>query len=98
MMPNIHEKLNYLLDYIDYTIEQSIYDVLSDSEDDPHYSAVTTHNLIKCYLDVTHEYGQNKQICTPEDYLRAKCFSPEEISLLDTKRIHEATNYHGIQY
>lgn len=40
------DKLDYLLVCIRDTIEKNICNVLSDSKEDPHYSAVTTTNII----------------------------------------------------
>lgn len=60
MDSNTYEKLLYLLNHMDGFIEQLVYDVLTDSQTDPHYSAVTATNLIKCYIQVMNQF--NKEI------------------------------------
>lgn len=42
--------------FIDDYMEKAVYEVLKDSKDDPHYSAVTTANIIKCYIDVMKHF------------------------------------------
>ncbi len=60
MDSNTYEKLLYLLNHMDGFIEQLVYDVLTDSQTDPHYSAVTATNLIKCNIQVMQQF--NKKI------------------------------------
>ena len=51
------EKLEYLLSFIFYDIEQLIYEVLDNSKDDPHSSAVTANNMLVCYIEVMNSLG-----------------------------------------
>ena len=51
------EKLEYLLSFSESDIEQLVYDVLDNSKDDPHYSAVTANNRLVCYIEVMNSLG-----------------------------------------
>ena len=92
------EKLMYLLDHLDSFIEQTIYNVLSDSNEDPQFSSVTTNNLIKNYIDIMLVLDQRLDYCDVEGYLKSKCFSSEEIAAFMQKKDIEAQYYVGKQY
>jgi len=92
------EKLTYLLDHLEYFIEQCVYDVLSDSAEDPHCSAVTTQNLIKCYIDVATSLELPISYHSVEDFLKEKCFTASEIKEFDESRRRESEYYIGKQY
>jgi len=98
MKEDIAEKLTYLLDNLEYRISMDIYDVLDDSDEDPQYSAVTTANLIKCYIDVKQSLGQPPAYSTVEEFLYDNCFTPEDVELFEKKRSVEAAYYIGKQY
>ena len=51
------ENLEYLLSFTESDIEQLVYNVLDNSKDDPHYSAVTTNNRLVCYIEVMNSLG-----------------------------------------
>ena len=92
------EKLMYLLDYLDSCIESAVYDVLADSDTDPEHSAVTTANLIKCYIDVKKAMGQQTCYNSVNEYLRFHCFTSTEAQEFEQKRLRETTYYIGKQY
>lgn len=97
MESRTEEKLKYLLVHLDDFIEKRIYDVLEDSDTDPEYSAVTTLNLIHCYLSVAVDLGIEE--CTDTvKYMHQRCFSQEEISKFMVKKEKEASYYIGKQY
>lgn len=92
------EKLTYLLNNLEYHISMDAYNVLNDSEADPQYSAVTTANLIKCYIDVKRSLGEPTPYGTVEEYLYDICFTSEDVKLFEKKRAAEACYYVGKQY
>lgn len=92
------EKCLYLLQYLDCCINDLVCDVLDDSEEDPHYSAVTATNLIKCYIDTMEALGQPINFHNVKDYLLLNCHTPEEIQLFEEKRASESKYYIGKQY
>ena len=92
------EKLIYLLNHLDWYIENCVYDVLSDSVEDPEYSAVTTTNLIKCYIDIASSLQLDIPYHTVNEYLKEKCFTPEQIKQFTESRDRESVYYIGRQY
>lgn len=52
------EKLLFLLVFIEDYLGELIDKVLSDSKTNPHYSAVTASNIIKCYIDINKSLGK----------------------------------------
>jgi hypothetical protein len=92
------EKILYLLQYLDWCINNLVYNVLDDSEEDPHYSAVTATNLIKCFIDTMETFEQPINFHNVEEYLAYQSFTPEEIALFEQKRSSESACYIGKQY
>ena len=43
------DKLLYILDFFDVYLMQFIQEILMDSKEDPHFSAVAANNMILCY-------------------------------------------------
>ena len=97
-MVNEHkEKLAYLLNHTCFYMEDLLWRVLEDSEQDPHYSAVTTLNLIKCYIDVMSDMGKQLPYQNAEGYLD-HCLSEEEKALFKKKYETEIQYYIGEVY
>ena len=92
------EKLTYLLQHLEGYIENVVYEVLADSEEDPQYSAVTATNLIKCHIEVEEALGHQLPYHNVEEYLRFNCLTEEEMQVFEKKRQHESAYYHGKQY
>ena len=44
------DKLLYILDFFDVYLMQFIQEILMDSKENPHFSAVAANNMILCYL------------------------------------------------
>lgn len=98
MKEEVSEKLTYMLNSLEHYISMDAYNVLEDSEEDPQYSAVTTANLIKCYIDVKRSLGEPTIYSTVEEYLYDIGFTSEEVKLFEKKRSVEASYYIGKQY
>lgn len=85
----------YLLRHMETTIEQSVYSVLNDSESDPQFSAVTTANLINCYICVM----QNMQIELPYhdvfSFFQCNMISEQDYEVFIKKYNCEKTYYVG---
>ena len=77
-MEGENKQLLYLLKFMDDYIENLIYDVLSDSPQDPHYSAVTACNLIKCYIKVMNENNREINYCDIKGYFENHSFTKQE--------------------
>ena len=50
------EKLEKLSDYLRYSLNEYIEEVLNDSKEVPEVSAVTLNNLIICYIDFLNSF------------------------------------------
>lgn len=92
------EKLMYLLIDMDDKICELIDNVLSDSETDPHYSAVAATNRIKCYIQVMNELGETLPYSSVEEFLEFNAYTKEEIRLFEESRKKESEYYRGVQY
>lgn len=81
---------------MDFELERNIWDVIYDSEEDPEYSAVTTTNMIKCYIDVLKCLGEDVPYSTVKEYIRYKDgYTEEEYNIFEEKRKKEAEYYIG---
>lgn len=90
---NFMTALLYLLDFEQYDIEELVSAVIHDSDEDPKYSAVTTANLIKCYIKVMQELTDDYYCDSIEEYFSKNHFTPEEYKLFIDKYNKEATYY-----
>ena len=98
MIISAEKELVYLLKFMDEYIEQMLYEVLNDSEEDPEYSAVAASNLIKCYSKVRFDIGLQNCDIDVRDYMSGRCFSLDEIESFEQKREKEAKYYRGEQF
>lgn len=92
------EKLKYMLHIQSLDIELLIENVIEDSEEDPHYSAVTATNLVKCYIEIMEELGEKLPYTNVEGFVKAIGFSNDDYLLFEKKRKKESEYYRGIQY
>ncbi len=91
-------KLKYILNMQLFETEQLIENVLEDSEDDPHYSAVTATNIIKCYIEIMQELEEKIAFDNVESFFKEKGFSGQDYLLFEAKRKKEAEYYCGEQF
>ena len=92
------EKLKCLLNDMEIRIEELVDKVLSDSEADPHYSAVYVSNKIKCYVQIMSELGEKLPYNSVKEFFEFNAYSQEEYRLFEEKRIKESQYYQGVQY
>lgn len=92
------ERLLYLLDHLDSFIEDEVYQVISDSSMDPHHSAVTLCNLISSYLFVMKNLSNEQILPNITEYLADKCFTDDEMKLIEDRRAEELKHYIGKVY
>ena len=90
----IQEELFYLLMFIDDYIDN----VLGDSKTDPQYSAVTTSNLIKCYVNVMNALGEELPYSDVKSYFKENLFSAQEYAEFEQSRSKESEYYVGKIY
>lgn len=92
------EKLLYLLMFTDDYIENFAHEVMNDSEEDPHYSAVTLSNMIKCYVEIMTELGVNLPYNDVKSFFKDNLYTDEEYKIFEEKRHKESEYYTGTQY
>lgn len=92
------EKLKYLLAFMDEYIESLVENVLSDSETDPHYSAVAATNLIKCYIQILNELEEKLPYSNVKEFFQFDAFTEEEYERFEASRKKESVYYRGVQY
>ena len=93
-----NEKLKYMLHIQRFDIELLIENVLEDSEVDPHYSAVTATNLVKCYIEIMTGLGEKPTYSDVEGFIKKMGYSHKDYLLFEKKRKKESEYYRGIQY
>lgn len=92
------EKLIFLLRHTEGEICKSIFNVLNDNEDDPHFSAVYSSNMIKCFIDISSAIGCSllyNDIC---GFFIAHGFCLSQYYEFENKRNFESDSYRGVQY
>ena len=97
-MATNQEKLKYVLHHFGYSMEALVWNVLENNPDDPHYSAVTATNYIKCYIELCEELGESLSYSDVEGYLRFIGLSEEECRLFEESRAKESVYYIGKQF
>ncbi len=92
------EKLLYLLNDMADHIGELIDKVLSDSETDPHFSAVFVNNKIKCYVQIMDELGKKLPYGNAEEFFAFNAYTKEEYRIFEEKRAKESEYYRDVQY
>lgn len=92
------EKLLYLLSFFDEDMEIFIYEVLNDSKEDPHFSAVSATNRIKCYIQILSELGEELPYSNVREYMLFNAFTEDEYNAFEKRRKEESEYYIGVQY
>lgn len=99
------DKLLYILDFFDVYLMQFIQEILMviqeilmDSKEDPHFSAVAANNMILCYLEIMTELGQKLPYNSVKEYFEFQGFDLEEYDAFERSRIEESAYYRGPQF
>lgn len=91
------EKFKYVLEFIDYSIIQYIEDVITDSESDPEYSAVTLNNLMICYIHFLQTVRINVSNSVKELFI-SYGYSDKDFDDFEYRRKKESNYYIGKQF
>lgn len=92
------DKALFWINYMESNILSFIRKVLSDSETDPHYSAVYAANIIKCIIHLLKESGQKLAYSDIKEFFISNGFSLDEYDAFEASRKKESVYYRGIQY
>lgn len=95
---DIREKIGYLLMHMDDFVEEELYNILSDNENDLHHSAVAVNNLIICMRDVEKWLCGTSGYSDLRKFMEDAMFSREEIDLVLGRKEEEAKIYTGRQF
>ena len=87
------DKIKFLLETVKAEIVILIKNVVNDSETDPHYSAVTASNRIRCYIDVMNSLGEKLPFEDVIGFLEFNGFTKEEQALFARHRKTESGYY-----
>ena len=75
-----------------------IENVLNDSKEDPHFSAVYVNNLIKCYIDLMTQMGEKLPYRDVKSFILFNGFDETEYNFFEKSRKNESTYYIGKQF
>ena len=92
------ESMLYLMRFIEQYIEETICNVLEDSQEDPEYSAVTTANAIICYIEAMRELDIVLPYTDVRGYFMHNNFHDQDWQKFETSRQKESAYYIGKQW
>lgn len=92
------EKYEYLENFIIWYIQELVFNVLNDSENEPEFSAVTANNLIKCHIDVSKKLKKSMPYDDVKGFFTWCNFTQNDFQLFEEKRIRESSYYRSKQY
>lgn len=94
---NVNEKLNYILEFLDYSITQFVDEVIADSETEPEFSAVTLSNIIISYNSLLKivKFDSFKSLY---EFFLTHGYSENDFRKFEQKREKESAYYTGKQY
>jgi hypothetical protein len=93
-----NEMLDYILRDIDFSLQTDIQNVIDDSLEDPHHSAVYTSNLIKCYISVMNQIDYELPYNDVKGYILGSGYDEKDYDVFETSRIKESSYYIGQQF
>ena len=89
--------LNYILRDLNFNLQIYIQNVLDD-ENSPNYSAVYTSNMIKCYIKLMNQIGNQIPFKDVKSYILYNDFSEQEYDKFEKSRKMESSYYKGEQF
>lgn len=92
------EKLEYLLGFVEDYLTDFIDEILHDSDVDPHYSAVTATNMIKCYIEIMNDFGKELPYSDVKSYFEFNAYTKEEYQQFESSRERESKYYTSKQF
>ena len=92
------EMFVFLLRHTEGEICRFIFEVLNDNDEDPHFSAVYTSNMIKCFIEVSNIFGHSLLYSDAWSFFVAHGFDWKQYSDFENKYKTESVIYRGTQY
>ena len=95
---SVMQATNYLLERLFVWLKQYIAKVITDSEEDPQYSAVTLNNRIICYYHAVSAVQPNCPIRSVREFFKVAGYSVAAYNLFEVSRNKESAYYIGKQF
>ena len=86
------------LEVLGCNLPNYIDEVLNDSVEDPHYSAVYVSNLIKILIEFETELGEELPYHDVKSFILFNGFDEKEYEAFENSRLEESVYYQGVQY
>ena len=93
-----NDKLKYFYKKVLALFLNEAYQVLFDSREDPHHSAVLLENIMHCYIESSRLLRQNCEIKTAPELLEYMGMAEDEINEFEILRKKESSYYRDPQY
>lgn len=89
--------MNYILEFLDYSITQFVDEVIADSETEPEFSAVTLSNIIISYNSLL-KIVKFDSFQSLYEFFLTHGYSENDFRKFKQKREKESVYYNGKQY
>lgn len=93
-----YKMLDYILRDLNFNLPIYIQEVLDDSLDKPDHSAVYVSNMIKCYIKLMKQMGNQLPYKDVKSYIIYNDFNENEYERFEKSRKKESVYYKGEQF
>lgn len=93
-----YKMLDYVLRDTDFNLPVYIQEVLDDNLDKPDHSAVYVSNMIKCYINLMKQMGNQLPYQDVKGYIKYNDFNENEYERFEKIRKKESEYYKGEQF
>lgn len=93
-----YKMLDYVLRDTNFNLPVYIQEVLDDNLDKPDHSAVYVSNMIKCYINLMKQMGNQLPYQDVKGYIKYNDFNENEYERFEKIRKKESEYYKGEQF
>ena len=93
-----YKMLDYILRDTNFNLPTYIQEVLDDHLDKPDHSAVYVSNMIKCYINLMKQMGNQLPYQDVKGYIKYNDFNENEYERFEKIRKKESAYYKGEQF
>lgn len=93
-----YKMLDYVLGDTNFNLPVYIQEVLDDNLDKPDHSAVYVSNMIKCYINLMKQMGNQLPYQDVKGYIKYNDFNENEYERFEKIRKKESEYYKGEQF
>ena len=91
-------KLFYIINLFESYVDDLLWNVIYDDQDNPETSAVAVANCIKCIISVKQHLNISCEYVDQTSFIISKGLSSEQAQKFEELRKKEAEYYEGIQF